>query len=424
MRVGVASATITPPSGIQMAGYAFRDRPAEGAWDELTMQVMVIEHDGTRVGMVTADVIWFHVEWSDEVRRAWMVADPQMADVWFAASHTHSGPQTAHGMHPLLGKPSAQYLVWLKQTVLRLADQAADELEDVRLFSARGWCSFGVNRRRREDGRVVMKPEESGPRDDCVTVIGFRRVDGTWKSLWFHYTCHPTAAGGYHFTADYPGAARRWIETAIPEVKAMFLQGCCGDIRPRLVDVRGSFYRGGPAEVERLGRLLGQEVVRLLTEMETEVPYLSIDSHEVELPLQTVAPLPVLPETEASRLFPAWRELVRKKTESRPVLHIGRLQISDRVALYGFSAEMTVEYGLWLRKRFPRHHIIPVGYMNGCVGYLCPARYVDEGGYEVAESYLYFGLPAPFSREVEERVKRGIAALPGLRNEQKEEAGP
>jgi hypothetical protein len=48
---------------------------------------------------------------------------------------------------------------------------------------------------------------------------------------------------------------------------------------------------------------------------------------------------------------------------------------------------------------------------------------VDEGGYEVEESYMYFGLPAPFSREVEERVKRGIAALPSLRNERKEEAG-
>lgn len=423
MRVGVASATITPPPGIQMAGYAFRDRPAEGTWDELTMQVMVIEQDGTRVGLVTADVIWFDAMWSDEVRRTWMAADTQMADVWFAASHTHGGPQTAKGMHPLLGKPSDQFLDRLRQTVLRLADQAAADLEDVRLFSAKGWCSFGINRRRREDGRVVMKPEESGPRDDCVTVVGFRRLDGTWKSFWFHYTCHPTVAGGYHFTADYPGAARRWIETAIPGVKAMFLQGCCGDIRPRLVDEHGAFYRGGPAEVERLGRLLGREVVRLLTEMETEVPHLAIDSHKVELPLQTVAPRPLLPDIEASRLYPAWRELARKKTGWRPELRLGRLQISERVVLYGFSAEMAVEYGLWLRRRFPRHRIIPVGYVNGCLGYLCPARYVDEGGYEVEESYLYFGLPAPFSREVEERIKRGIAALPGLRNEQKEEAG-
>ncbi|MDN4593416.1 hypothetical protein [Polycladomyces subterraneus] len=423
MRVGVASTEITPPVGIQLAGYAFRDRPAEGARDELTMQVMVIEHDGTRVGMVTADVIWFDAEWSDEVRRAWIAADPQLTDVWFAASHTHGGPQTAKGMHPLLGKPSDQYLVWLKQTVLRLADQAAADLEDVTLFSAQGRCSFSVNRRRLEDGRVVMKPEDSGPRDDCVTVVGFRREDRTWKSLWFHYTCHPTVAGGYDFTADYPGAARRWIETALPGVQAMFLQGCCGDIRPRLVDERGAFYRGGPVEVERLGRLLGREVVRLLTDMETEVPYLSTESHKVEMPLQTVAPRPFLPDIEASRLYPAWRELVRGKTGLRPVLHIRRLQISERVVLYGFSAEMTVEYGLWLRRRFPRHRIIPVGYVNGCVGYLCPARYVDEGGYEVEESYLYFGLPAPFSREAEERVKRGIAALPGLRNDQKEEAG-
>lgn len=423
MRVGVASAAITPPSGIELAGYAFRNRPAEGAWDELTVQVMVIEHDGVCVGLVTADVIWFDAAWSNEVRRACMAADPTLADVWLAASHTHGGPQTVKGMHSLLGKPSDPYLAWLKQTVLQLTNHAVADLEDVTLHAAQGWCSIGVNRRRREDGRVVMKPEEDGPRDDCVTVIGFRRADHTWKSLWFHYTCHPTVAGGYHFTADYPGAARRWIETVIPGVKAMFLQGCCGDIRPRLVDGGGAFYRGGPAEVEQFGRMLGQEVVRLLAEMEPEVPHLAIARHSVELPLQTAVPCPRIPEIEADRVYPVWRELVRERAEWRPELHIGRLQISDRIALYGFNAEITVEYGLWLRKRFPRHRVIPVGYVNGCLGYLCPARYVDEGGYEVEESYLYFGLPAPFSREVEERVKRGIAALPGLREDRKEEAG-
>ena len=78
------------------------------------------------------------------------------------------------------------------------------------------------------------------------------------------------------------------------------------------------------------------------------------------------------------------------------------------------DGEVVVEYGLWIKERY-RGQVLPLGYSNGMVGYVPVAHQIHEGGYEARDSAPYFGLPAPFTPELEEVIKAAIMSWrPGL----------
>ncbi len=69
-RAGAASAIITPAEWMPMAGYASRDRPADGKVTELYSKAMVLESaNHTRAVIVTLDLVGIDRELSSEVRQ-------------------------------------------------------------------------------------------------------------------------------------------------------------------------------------------------------------------------------------------------------------------------------------------------------------------------------------------------------------------
>ena len=65
---GVARRNITPVTSIWMSGYAYRDRPSEGALHPLWAKALVIEdHNKTRIVIVTTDLIGLPREVTDMV---------------------------------------------------------------------------------------------------------------------------------------------------------------------------------------------------------------------------------------------------------------------------------------------------------------------------------------------------------------------
>ena len=57
-RVGAAAVDITPPLGIQMAGYNSTGRPATGVLDPLYAQALVFDDGRRSVALVTLDLIF------------------------------------------------------------------------------------------------------------------------------------------------------------------------------------------------------------------------------------------------------------------------------------------------------------------------------------------------------------------------------
>ena len=44
------------------------------------------------------------------------------------------------------------------------------------------------------------------------------------------------------------------------------------------------------------------------------------------------------------------------------------------------------------------------GYSNDVMSHIPSLRVLKEGGYEAADSMIYYGLPEPYDEEVEERI--------------------
>ncbi len=402
MLLGIGKAIITPPIGTPLAGFAHRgNQGAESVLDDLEVRAFWLQSSPNAddaICLVTADLIGFGAKLTEELRsqlRNRYGLSPER--LLLAASHTHSGPQTCENMVGA-GEMVQEVVAMVRERILDAIAMARQHLRPVVVSVGKGWCEgYAINRRLVRDGVCLFAPNPDGVRDDEVTVVVFRDArDGTAVAVLFHFTCHPTVMGDLRITADYPGAARRVIERSVNGVAAGFLPGCFGDIRPNCTFIGGTkFRRGQPEDVTLFGEALGKEVVRVVQEATAPLnPKLGGWLLTVDLPF---APLP-----DGSLPNPPTCPLT-----------IQRLDIADRVSLIALSGEACCDYGLFVKKLGAKtgRVLIPLGYSNGLVGYLCPARYFPEGGYEPATSFSYFGLPAPFAPAIEELICAGIQQL-------------
>ena len=91
LKAGMARVDITPPQGLELAGYPHYPRYNTGAHDPLYAACMYLADGGQEVAMVTLDLLFFSKKHVAEVRRR-TAAACGVANVMISCSHTHSGP--------------------------------------------------------------------------------------------------------------------------------------------------------------------------------------------------------------------------------------------------------------------------------------------------------------------------------------------
>src|SRR5262245_53761081 len=94
VRAGVATQVSTPGEPMWMAGYASRNKPAEGKLHDLYVKALALEDaGGGRLVLLTSDLVGIPRELSDQVaaeveRRTRLPRERLM----LTCSHTHCGP--------------------------------------------------------------------------------------------------------------------------------------------------------------------------------------------------------------------------------------------------------------------------------------------------------------------------------------------
>ena len=92
LRGGAATATITPPLGIPLAGYYHR-RGSESIHDDLYARAMVIEKDGVKVALVALDLISTRRGFVEEARvEVEKLTGIPAGHIMISATHAHTGP--------------------------------------------------------------------------------------------------------------------------------------------------------------------------------------------------------------------------------------------------------------------------------------------------------------------------------------------
>ena len=87
------------------------------------------------------------------------------------------------------------------------------------------------------------------------------------------------------------------------------------------------------------------------------------------------------------------------------------LSIGNAVTLCMVPGELFSDPGKRIKALFARTPVMLVGYANGSLGYLPGEDACDEGGYEVAVAYKYYGLPGPFDSSLEQLIWEGFSSM-------------
>lgn len=419
LTVGYGERTITPPLGVDLAGYGFYlERRAESVLDDLVCRAVCVRAGGRALLLIACDLIGFTVEEADAIRAALAAAHglPRQA-VLLAATHTHCGPATQP--MPGLGEVDEPYMARLRGLVAEAAAEAVASARPAGFARALEAIEpLGYNRRRK-DFRGV---------DNVLKAVVFTTAERRLYLL--NYACHAVVFGRRrHVSADWPGAVVREIEKAGD--RAVVFQGFCGDIDPVLQMNR--WGEGTPDDLGDIADLVRRRLARAGRYAARPAGQVVLAAREDRIDIPLTVPGKRAIERQAAAFartyaqFPGadrfaedWR---RRALEAAPAMRrdpavrnvpVQALAIGG-LRMAALPGEFFSEIGLKLRRTFDP--LLPVGYANGNIGYIPTDRdYRDRTDYACYCAPMFYGL-FPFAPGIERtfltaarRALRRIAA--------------
>ncbi len=354
LQVGHARRCVTPPLGIKMSGYGQRTEGAREVHDDLFVDAVAFQAEGTTLLLLAYDLISFNNDLAAEIKAAISAKTGLSPEqILLNTSHTHAGPRVSayrdeevdSGYRSRVGEESAE------AAAAALADFAPAEFS-----SGHAPLDIGCNRREHTPDGVILGHNPDGPTLKEVTVWSFAR-QGAPNVVLFSLPMHGTTLGGQNLSlsAEWMGAAKAHLEADLPGTRVAFLQGCGADQDPYYSKVNG--VRGTFEEVEQHGRDAATSV---------------------EAALQSLRPLNPLPIRSARRdvVLPGKEDATKTRE-----LALRGWRLGEAIVLT-LGAEAFVEFALFGRAQSPATETLVLGYTDGNIGYLCTPEVYDEGGYE------------------------------------------
>ncbi len=377
-RVGHGRQCITPPLGTRMMGYGSRTEGARQVHDDLFVNAVAFRAAEETAALLAYDLCFFDLPLVAGIKSAIEDRTGLSADrVLLNASHTHAGPRVGawHGEH---GTEDYERSVIEKSA--DAVDAALQDAADSTFAGGAAPVDIGCNRREMTpEGKIMLGVNPQGPRLAEMTVWRFARP-GRPDVVLFSTAMHGTTLGGDNLSisAEWMGAAARRVEEQMPEVRAVFLQGCGADQNPYRQNADFDL-------MEQHGRTAAAAVARALNHTRQLFPLpLRYGMRNVHLPLLD----------DESRTWP---------------LPVHGLRLGDAV-LVGLGCEAFVEYALFGRSVSQAEQTLVIAYTDGSVGYLPTADAYETGGYET-EANRHFPVGSPFTPECERLVKQAIKEM-------------
>jgi neutral ceramidase len=404
-QAGIAKTIITPTESLWLAGYASRDKAADGKVMELWCKALALQDAaGHKAVFLTSDTLGIPQSMYQHVCGALKEKyGLEPAQVILSASHTHCGP-VLHGalsdMYPLDAKQWGlidSYSTELEGKIVATVGQALAALAPARLATAQGTAGFAVNRRTNAETQVsalIAQGALKGPIDHTVPVLAVFAPDGKLRAVLFGYACHNTTMDFTKWSGDYAGFAQLALEKSHPDAAAMFFMGCGGDQNP--------LPRRQPELAERYGNMLAAAVEEaLLSPPKPLAPELQTSMEMVSLnlgPAPTEAELAKMTADKsfanrqwAKRLLGELRSgknFMRSYPYPLQVWRLGGTQL-----LVTLGGEPVVDYALKFKREFGPQTWV-AGYCNDVMTYIPSQRVLGEGGYEGGRAMIVYGLPA------------------------------
>ncbi|MHC4752845.1 MAG: hypothetical protein ACYTFW_23620 [Planctomycetota bacterium] len=362
LKGGSARVNITPPVGVWLSGYGSRDKPSDDIVDELyapEQNVLICAthtHFGpkifakTKIGPDVPDntvdkayVQTLIKKMTDSV----FLAHKNMQDVKIGAKKGQV-PEIVYNRRPRKSDGSVQMTYSLSPEVI-----ATREIQHDPDGSVRATFTLGPN-----------EPELTfGPIDPDAWVLRVENMDGQIIGSIVNFACHAVSGSAfsdwfYSISADFPGETVRVVEKVEGGI-CLFTAGTTGNIVP--------IQRGKKPRFQ-IGKALAGEALRQLQFVPT------FDDIKIEAMTQEVK-LPIKQDLSPDRIMDA------DNGKEHLVMEIQVLRLGD-IHILGLPGEVLVEVGLEIKKKSGLESLIIISLSNDAIGYVCPSRAYDEGGYE------------------------------------------
>jgi hypothetical protein len=337
-------------------------------------RALVLEQGDLRVALIALDLVIARPVLRDPL----IEEGRQMGvdSVMLVATHTHSGPggylEGWLSERITAGRYDPDTPERLVRAAARAMGRAVGDLSPARVGAALGQCDLSENRR---DG--------AKPSGTALPVLRIEDRRGSARRALFAYAAHPTVLSpkSHVYSADYPGAARAWLEKEGWE--AAFLPGALGDQRPRseLGPEWPDDLAMQKAQRETVGRRLGEAVLAALKDA----------TPTAQAPLSAVERWVELPPARFRRGCLVWwfgpflGRSLRAFLSPRVPLHA--IQVGQTMLL-AVPGEPTAAVGKRLRAQVSGGEgTFIVSHANDWIGYVVTADGYRDGGYEACFSF-------------------------------------
>jgi len=392
---GVATVDITPKKPVTLSGYSMRKDLSQGVHDPLSARAVAFGYGGTRLVLVSADLVGFYGGTAETVRKA-ILEKCQLpaSQLFLCAIHTHSAPSL--GLEGSDAHPNnIEYTEWLKQRLVDVVSEAMLHMTPVRIGAGSGSSPVGVNRRevfldKAGKPQIKLGRNPNVLTDREVQVLKIMRADkDELAAVLFAYATHSTSLGpkNYIISGDVHGLAEQFVEKNLGGgVVAPAFAGASGNIDPWcrvLPEFKAT--NGWIPEPVLLGTLLGEEVVNVAG---------GIQKFDASGPIRTAMKTLDLPRRPIDATL-------AKPVEKLSPFNLTVARVGE-VAFVGLGGEVFNELGKAIKAASPFPFTIIMTHCNGAGGYVPTKPSYDEGGYEVKTSPY---LPGAGEQLVQDAVR-------------------
>lgn len=250
----------------------FSGKGALGKHDDVWARAVVLESGGTKVAMVSLDVVGFFY---DEIERARTELDKAApghgVDMLIVSStHTHEAcdtmgfwgnpPYASDGKFPL-------YNAFIRSQIVSAVLEANTELQPARMKAGTGENLIGI--------RDSRPPQVFDP---SVQAAQFIADDDSVIGTMVNWSNHPEAlgSGNRYISSDFPHGTRTKLEAATGGAPAIYFSGSVGGLMtPLRVAIDEDFPRTddySPARAYRIGEYVADAALEALATAPIESP--------------------------------------------------------------------------------------------------------------------------------------------------------
>jgi len=384
MRAGYGKWELTPPMGVELAGYGYYlGRCALSVRDPLYARAVILETEDARSLIISCDLLGLSKGVCAEVFRHAERYGFSPEQIIIVSIHTHTGPTIKY--HEGCGFVNDDYVATVGGLICRAVDAAAEDLGEVTAIRQVFEPFTGDH--------IYNRTVENGPVDRFMRGFMLVRADKPAISM-VNAACHGVFRGRVTaVSADFAGEINRLMEEK--SCRSIYLNGLCGDIDPyKPTDDRLNEFAHIAVDAFR------DEKALPLTLSTGALPFTlrltSVTKEEIQGAAANAVAREGGPDTPAARVALTWeREMLEKLDSLRDTEDIVcKYMILGGVPVLALPFEGFTRIGQEVREIIGRPDCLVLGCGEELLGYLPTKDDIARGAYAALEStFLYKRLP-------------------------------